>query len=202
MTLPSPSSSALLVVDMQNGFCHPEGIFSRLGMNVTMCNSAIEGCRRLIDAAHARGIPVIYFRYILRPDLRDAGLLLHAGKDALIGTKQLVYGAWEAEIVDDLKPEDRDIVIDKTRYSAFYGTALESVLGTLEVRDLVVCGVTTDICIDSTVRDASYRDYATFVASDATGELEVGRHEATLETLAFAFGWVLSTTEITDAWKA
>jgi ureidoacrylate peracid hydrolase len=198
---PRIDKSALLVIDMQNGFCHPEGAFAKLGLDVSMCNAAIRGCWELVDAAHELGVPVIFTRYILRPDLKDAGFLLHADKPALIGTKSLIYGAWDAEIVDELKPEPDDFVIDKTRYSAFYGTSLESILGTLGVRDLVVAGVTTNICVDSTVRDASYRDYASFVAGDSTGELERDRHDITLRTLDFAFGWVLSREHIISSWK-
>jgi ureidoacrylate peracid hydrolase len=198
---PRVAKSSLLVIDMQNGFCHPDGAFAKLGLDVSMCNAAIEGCRDLVDAAHEVGVPVIFTRYILRPDLKDAGFLLHAGKPALIGTKSLVYGAWDAELVDELKPEGDDFVIDKTRYSAFYGTSLESILGTLGVRDLVVAGVTTNICVDSTVRDASYRDYPSFVAEDATGELEKDRHDITLRTLGFAFGWVLPRAKIIASWR-
>jgi ureidoacrylate peracid hydrolase len=198
---PRVAKSSLLVIDMQNGFCHPDGAFAKLGLDVSMCNAAIEGCRDLVDAAHEVGVPVIFTRYILRPDLKDAGMLLHAEKPALIGTRSLTYGSWDAEIVDELKPEEGDFVIDKTRYSAFYGTSLESILGTLGVRDLVVAGVTTNICVDSTVRDASYRDYAAFVAGDATGELEKDRHDITLRTLAFAFGWVLPRAEIIASWR-
>jgi ureidoacrylate peracid hydrolase len=198
---PRVEESALLVIDMQNGFCHPEGAFAKLGLDVSMCNAAIQGCRELVDAAHDVGVPVIFTRYILRPDLKDAGFLLHAEKPALIGTKSLVYGAWDAEIVDELKPEPDDFVVDKTRYSAFYGTSLESILGTLGVRNLAVAGVTTNICVDSTVRDASYRDYASFVAGDATGELERDRHDVTLRTLGFAFGWVLPREHIISSWQ-
>lgn len=201
MPEPAVDSTALLVIDMQNGFCKPDGAFAKLGLDVSMCNAAIQGCRELIDAAHESGVPVIYTRYILRPDLKDAGYLLHAEKPALIGTRSLVYGAWDAEIVDELKPEPDDFVIDKTRYSAFYGTPLESILGTLGVRHLILAGVTTNICVDSTARDASYRDYASIIAADATGELERDRHDITLRTLGFAFGWVVPRAEIIEAWR-
>jgi ureidoacrylate peracid hydrolase len=198
---PRVEKSALLVIDMQNGFCHPDGAFAKLGLDVSMCNAAIQGCRELIDAAHDVGVPVVFTRYILRPDLKDAGFLLHAQKPALIGTRSLTYGAWDAEIVDELKPEPDDFVIDKTRYSAFYGTPLESILGTLSIRDLVVAGVTTNICVDSTVRDASYRDFASLIAGDATGELERDRHDITLRTLGFAFGWVVPRNQIISSWR-
>jgi len=201
MPEPRIDRSALLIIDMQNGFCHPDGAFAKLGLDVSMCNAAIEGCRDLVDTAHASGVPVIFTRYILRPDLKDAGYLLHAEKPALIGTRSLVYGAWDAEIVDELKPEPDDFVIDKTRYSAFYGTSLESILRTLGVRELILAGVTTNICVDSTARDASYRDYASIIAADATGEFERDRHEITLRTLGFAFGWVVPRAEIIASWK-
>jgi len=103
---------------------------------------------------------------------------------------------WDAEIIEDLAPGPDDFVIDKSRYSAFYGTRLEPVLNGLGVRSLVLCGVTTNICVETTARDASQRDYRVFVVSDATGELTRERHENALAILDYGFGWVVSVRDV------
>ncbi len=198
----SRRGSALLVIDMQNGFCHREGSFAKLGLDISMCEDAIAGCRRLIDLAHGAGVPVIYTRYVYQPGYTDGGILVEDLLPAIRDVGSLAAGSWDAEIVDDLKPGPNDIVIDKSRYSAFYGTRLEPVLTSMDARSLVVCGVTTNMCVETTVRDASQRDYRVFVAGDATGELDRARHDHALYTIGFGFGWVVNSDEIARAWSA
>lgn len=202
LTLNGPDRTALLVVDMQNGFCHPEGSFAKLGLDVSLCTAAIAGCQRLVDAARAARVPVIYTRYVYRADYRDGGVLVHELMPALASTGSLAAGTWDAELVDELPATTDDFVIDKNRYSAFYGTGLEPVLTSLGVDNLVICGVTTNMCVETTARDASQRDYRVFVVSDATGELEKARHDAALVTLGFGFGAVVDTGAVVDAWSA
>lgn len=200
LELTGPDRTALLVIDMQNGFCHPDGSFAGLGLDVSMCNAAIAGCRRLVEAAHAAGVPVIYTRYVYRADYKDGGVLVQEVLPALADVKSLAAGTWDAELVDELVPTDDDFVLDKNRYSAFYGTGLEPILTSLGVRNLVVGGVTTNMCVETTARDASQRDYRVFVVSDATGELDAARHEMALATLGFGFGAVVATDDVLGAW--
>ncbi len=195
-------ATALLVIDMQNGFCHPDGSFGELGLDVSMCTAAIEGCAELVDAARAAGVPVIFTRYVYRSDYRDGGVLVHDLMPALAEARSLAAGSWDAELVDELRPREDDFVVDKNRYSAFYGTGLEPILTSLGVRRLVICGVTTNMCVETTARDASQRDYHTFVVSDATGELDRARHESALATLGFGFGRVVSRAEVAEAWSS
>lgn len=201
LELQGSDRSALLVVDMQNGFCHPEGSFARLDLDISMCQEAISGCTRLVSAARAAGVPVIYTRYVYRADYRDGGVLVQEILPALADIKSLASGTWDAELVDELKPNDDEFVIDKNRYSAFYGTGLEPILTSLDVRNLVICGVTTNMCVETSARDASQRDYRVFVVSDATGELQRDRHEAALATLGFGFGSVVTTGDVASAWQ-
>jgi ureidoacrylate peracid hydrolase len=201
LTLHGPDHTALLVIDMQNGFCHPQGSFAKLGLDVSMCNAAIAGCRLLVDAAHAAGVPVIYTRYVYRADYRDGGVLVQEIMPALGSSGSLAAGTWDAELVDELPATADDFVIDKNRYSAFYGTGLEPVLTSLGVRNLVICGVTTNMCVETSARDASQRDYRVFVVSDATGELDKARHDMALATLGFGFGAVVETVDVTAAWS-
>jgi ureidoacrylate peracid hydrolase len=196
----STDRCALIVVDMQNGFCHPRGSFGNLGLDVTMTNAAIGGCRRLVDAAHEHDVPVIFTRYVYRADYADGGVLVQEILPALAEVKSLAAGTWDADIVDELHPAERDFVIDKNRYSAFYGTGLEPILTSLMVDTLVICGVTTNMCVETTARDASQRDYRVFVAGDACGELDKDRHDMALATLGFGFGWVVDSDEAVSAW--
>ena len=196
------NDTALLVIDMQNGFCHPDGSFAQLDLDITMCTEAINGCARLVEAARAAGVPVIFTRYVYRSDYANGGVLVHELLPALAEVKSLAAGTWDAELVDELEPQAGDFVIDKARYSAFYGTGLEPVLTSLGVRSLVIGGVTTNMCVETTARDASQRDYRVFVVRDATGELDPARHELALGTLGFGFGWVTDVEEVLGAWSS
>ena len=196
----SRDGAALLVVDMQNGFCHADGSFARLGLDIAMTTGAIPGCRRLVDAAHGAGVPVIFTRYVYRADFRDGGVLVQELMPAIADVGSLVVGTWDAEIVDELRPAADDFVVDKNRYSAFYGTGLEPILTSLGTTTLVVCGVTTNMCVETTVRDAMQRDYRAFVVRDATGEVTQERHEHALTTLGFGFGRVVTVADVGAAW--
>jgi ureidoacrylate peracid hydrolase len=200
LELSGADRTALLVIDMQNGFCHPDGSFAGLGLDVSMTNAAIGGCRRLVDIAHAAGVPVVYTRYVYRADYKDGGVLVQEVLPALAEVKSLAAGTWDAELVDELVPGEEDFVLDKNRYSAFYGTGLEPILTSLGVRNVVVAGVTTNMCVETTARDASQRDYRVFVVSDACGELDAARHEMALATLGFGFGAVVSVDDVARAW--
>lgn len=195
-------ATALLVIDMQNGFCHPEGSFAKLDLDVSMCTAAIAGCRQLVDAARTADVPVIYTRYTYRPDYADGGVLVQDLLPALAEVHSLAAGTWDAELVDELDVHPEDFVIDKARYSAFYGTQIEPILTSLQVRSLVVCGVTTNMCVETTARDASQRDYRVHVVSDATGELDRARHDMALATLGFGFGWITTVGDVQTSWAA
>jgi ureidoacrylate peracid hydrolase len=194
---------ALLLVDMQNGFCKPDGSFAKMtagrGLSIELCQKAVAGCQRLLEAARTVGVPVVFTRYVYHHDYVDGGVLLEKYPEMKdIGS--LAEGSWDAEIVEELAPHGSEFVIDKSRYSSFYGTRLEPILNGLGVDSLVVGGVTTNICVETTVRDASQRDYHVFVVSDATGELNQARHDNALEIMAYGFGWVVPSSDVLAAW--
>lgn len=197
---PEAARAAVIVVDLQNGFCHPGGSFAQLGLDSAALHAAVPGSKRVVEAARAAGVPVIYTRFVYRPDYRDGGVLTSEVMPALADARSLAGGTWDAELLDELDVREDDFLIDKNRYSAFYGTRLEPILTSLRIRDLVLCGVTTNMCVESSARDASQRDYRTFVVGDACGELDAERHELALGTIDFGFGWVVSTDELTSAW--
>jgi ureidoacrylate peracid hydrolase len=175
--------TALVVIDMQNGFCDQKGSVAQIGLDISMCEDAIPNCERLVKAAHKAGVQVIFTRFVYRSDYTDGGVVV-------------------ADIIPSLTPEPQDIIIDKNRYSAFYGTRLETYLTSMGIHQLVLCGVTTNMCVETTARDASARDYHTFIAGDACGELERHRHDVALQTLGFGFGAVTTTDDIINEWSA
>jgi ureidoacrylate peracid hydrolase len=178
---------AVLVIDMQNGFCHPSGSLPSAGRALPGMPAVIAANAQLIAAARTAGLPVIYTRHVFRPDLLDvprrvAGLLPDE-------PKPLVRGSWDAEVIDELKPMEGDRIIDKNRYDAFLYTDLEVVLRAMGVRRLLVTGVVTSVCVESTVRSAEQRDFDPYVASDCTSAPD-GAHEPALAAMAAVFATV------------
>ena len=201
LNLPSVDRTALLVVDMQNGFCREKGSADLAGFDIAQCQAAIAPCVDLITAARAHSVPVIFTRLMWRDDYRDAGVIMHEVLPGAAEAKMCAAGTWDAELIDEMAPRPEDFIVDKNRYSAFYGTPLNSILTTQDIRQLVVCGVTTNICVESTVRDAAQRDFRTYIMRDATGEIAPERHEWALTTMGTRFGWVVDSAEIISAWR-
>jgi ureidoacrylate peracid hydrolase len=192
--------TALLVIDMQNGFTEAKGSMAAVGLPHEELRRAIPGCRTLIGAARAVEVPVIYTRYVFQPGYADGGVLPNHIVPAMKEVGSLAAGSWDAEIIDELAPADGEIVIDKSRPSSFYGTRLEPVLTNLGVHSLVMCGVTTNICVETTARDAGQRDYFVYVISDATAEFDKSRHEHALTGIGFLFGWIGTVDDVLRAW--
>jgi ureidoacrylate peracid hydrolase len=192
--------TALIVVDMQNGFLSPEGAMAKLGFDVDRLMAAIPGCERLVAAARASDVPVIFTQYVYQADYKDAGVVVDEIFPAIRDVKLCAEGSWDAEIVDSLKPAANDPIVKKNRPSAFYSTNLESFLRAMKIDNLVICGVTTNICVETTARDASQRDYRTFVVSDATAEVEQDRYDVALKSLGYLFARVLTVNEVFDSW--
>lgn len=192
------NKTALIVVDMQNGFIFDEGFLGKIGLDNTHLKPAVEPVRRLVEACHNEGVPVIFTRYVLRPDYTDAGCfadLFPSAREA----QALVKGTWDVELLEVLGARPDDFIVDKTRYSAFYNTNLEVILRGLGVDTIIVCGVTTEICVESTIRDAFFRDYRIVVPSDAVAAIDPERHEGTLKTIGYGFGTVTLTEHLLTA---
>jgi ureidoacrylate peracid hydrolase len=137
-----------------------------------------------------------------RSDHTDAGIIFHEIMGGVAESQALVSNTWDAQIVDELEPEPRDYRIHKTRFSGFYGTQLEPLLRSLRVETLVVCGVTTNICVESTVRDAAQRDYRCFVPRDAVGEVDRAMHDAGLRVMEYAFARLVDVDDVRGAWAS
>lgn len=195
----SARRAALLLVDLQRAFCSTDGSVARQGRDVSACAAAAARALSLVPPARAASLPVIWTRMCYRADYADGGLLVHELRPALKALGALRDGSPDAELLPqaDVRPED--LVIAKQRYSAFHGTLLESILRARDVDTLLVAGVTTSMCVESTVRDAAQRDYRCFLVGDACGDFTAERHAASLEAMAFGFAVLLDTARTVEA---
>ena len=189
---------ALIVIDMQNGFCNAKGFMAQIGLAYEPSAEVIGPISRLLASARNAEIPIYFTRYSLNEDYSDGGLLLEVFP-AIDGTGGLVRGSWDADVVEELEPAEGEVVLDKTRYSAFYGTDLEEQLRAQGADSLIVCGVTTNICVESTVRDAFFRDIRPIVPEDGTAAVTPELHEGALDDFRYGFGQVVSIAEIETA---
>lgn len=183
--------TVLLAIDFQRAFCARDGSVARQGRDIATCVAAAERAYDLIGTARAAGLPVIWTRMAYRPDYSDGGILVHDLRPGMKTAGSLRDGTPDAELMPDAPVETEDIVIDKNRYSAFIGTNLDSVLRDLGARNILVTGVTTSMCVETTVREASQRDYMPYVVPEACADFAPGRHEASLAALEFGFARML-----------
>ena len=179
---PKPSKCALLVIDMQRYF---ESVASPIIGKVL---SIIESCR-------SRNMRIIFTRHGHEDLSKDGGMLAEWWGDSIR------YGSVDWELMESLQPESSDAIIDKKRYNAFHGTNLDESLRSIRIEELIVTGVLTNCCCETTAREAFVRDYRVFFASDATATVNDELHLATLKNMAFGFAHVLSTNQISDRLK-
>ncbi len=204
-----PAHCALLIIDMQRDFVDPGGFGEALGNDVSLLRKAIAPTRRVLEAARGRGMLVIHTREGHRPDLTDlppskklrGRLKTGIGDRGPMG-RILVRGEYGHDIVDDLKPLAGEPIVDKPGKGAFYATDLDAILHDRGIRQLVVCGVTTEVCVNTTVREANDRGYDCLVLEDC-----VGSYFPEFQTAALAmikaqggiFGWVGNSQRLLEA---
>jgi ureidoacrylate peracid hydrolase len=197
--------SAVVVVDMQNAFAAKGGLLDLAGIDISGAGNVVRSIGTILTAARAAGVQVVYLQTGYKPDLSNGGgdsspnprketaLCLMRARPELKG-KLLVEGTWDFEIVPELKPQPRDLVVLKTRYSGFAGTTLDSVLRAREIRYLFFVGIATNVCVESTLRDAYFHEYWPILVTDAA--MQVGppaAHEATIFNVESFFGWTLDS---------
>lgn len=207
-----PRRVAVIVIDAQNDFASPGGMFDNAGIDIRGIAAATRTTRPVLAAARAAGIPVVYLNMQHAPDLSDAGppegphrvkhrpLALGDTVAAPDGSRSriLIRDTWNTENVLELAPQAGDVVVSKHRYSGFFETELDEVLRGLAVTHLLVTGCTTSVCVESTVRDATFRNYTCVVLEDCTSE-PLGTHEASLKVIETLFGWVSSSHAVLGA---
>jgi ureidoacrylate peracid hydrolase len=200
--------SAIVVVDMQNAFASRGGMLDLAGVDLSDASRVVGVIRATIDAARAVALPVVYLQMGYKPDLSNSGgptspnwhkeLAIHLmhTRPELEG-KLLTEGTWDFAIIDELAPHPGDLVVVKTRYSGFAGTALDSLLRVRGIRYLFFAGIAANVCVESTLRDAFFLDYWPILLRDAcmaAGGRAV--HEATLYNVESFFGWTTGTEDL------
>jgi ureidoacrylate peracid hydrolase len=206
-----PARTAVVVVDMQNAFASPKGLLDLAGVDISGAAAVVRTIAGLLEAARAAGLPVVYLQTGYKPDLSNGGgpaspnprketaLCLMRARPELKG-QLLVEGTWDFQIVEELAPRDGDIVVLKTRYSGFAGTQLDSVLRVREIRNLIFVGIATNVCVESTLRDAYFNEYWPILVTD--GAMQAGppeAHAATIFNVESFFGWTLEADALCEA---
>jgi biuret amidohydrolase len=206
-----PATTALLMIDMQRDFVEPKGFGELLGNNVSLVRTAIAPCRAVLDAARKSGMFVIHTREGHRPDLSDCppAKLTRGGK-TFIGTdgpmgRILVRGSDGHDIIPELYPIAGEPVIDKPGKGAFFATDLDLILRDHGIKTLFVCGVTTEVCVNTTVREANDRGYECVVLEDCVGSYFPEFQDYALRMIkaqGAIFGWVSNSNNAITAIKS
>jgi len=196
--------TAVLVVDMQNGFCHRDGTVGKSNLDVGIHEAIVPRIAEVVQAAHRAGMPALFSRQehttfdVTRPRHR---VKTHLAKLDYI---PCLRGTWDAELLEELDQlvEERDLVFAKHRASCFYNTNLELELRMRGIDTLIVTGVSSNYCVDASIRDAYARDLDLYIVEDACACPWPELHDATMKTAAIFHGEVVSTGEIVGALEA
>lgn len=183
-----PDSTAVVVVDMQNDFCHPDGSLYAPGSE-----DAIEPCVELVSDARAAGASVVFTRDVHPPEQFEDN---HHYDEFDRWGEHVLEGSWDAELVEELDPRDEELVVVKHTYDAFYRTELEGHLDTHGIDDLVICGTLANVCVLHTAGSAGLRDFRPILLSDSVGAIEDDHREYALEHADWLFGEVHERMDI------
>ncbi len=206
-----PDQTAVIVVDMQNAFASKGGYLDLYGVDISGAPGVIQQINRVLAASRPAGMQVVFLQMGWDHDLCEAGgpnspnwhkaraLRLMRQRPELQG-KLMIKGTWDYALVDDLKPQPQDLVVHKPRYSGFYSTNLDVLLRERGIRHLVFTGIATNVCVESTLRDAFFLEYFPLLVMDSAMQSgPPSLHEATVYNVQQFFGWVTSTDEYVNA---
>ena len=204
--------TALIVVDMQNAFAKKGGMLDVLGsFNEDRAKRAIANNKKIIQAFRRKGMKIIYLRMTYGPDLVEAGGPESPNfwkQGGLVAMRQhpewkgrfLTIGTWDWEIIDELKPLPGEIIVNKSRYSGFVNTELDTVLKKHNIKYIVFIGIATNVCVESTLRDAYFHEYFPVLVSDACGNIGPDFiQDATIWNVTSVFGWVTTSSDLIQA---
>ena len=196
----APGNSAVVVVDVQNDFCAQEGVFGKVGNDLSMVEAMVPNLQRLIEGARTTGVPVIFVQAIydpiyVAPNWYDRNARLD------FDVPRCISGTWGADFYK-VKPLPGETVVRKHRYSAFVDTELDLILRSQRIQTVIATGVATNICVESTARDAFMRNYYVAFVDDGSATYRKEQHDATLDNIRFGFGEVTRVDELLKCWNA
>ena len=200
----SPLVAALVIVDMVNDFIHPEGLTAtRSGRSVEAGRAAIGPIRDLAGAARSADVPVVHVQHSTLPGgASHSGPWVDARGRATYSSLDICLdGTWGRQVVDELAPQPGDLVVRKHRYSGFARTGLDELLRARGTETIVVCGVSTNVCVESTARQGFDLDYYVVIPEDACASWNSHLHEAALETARHRYAVVCSTPDVVSIWQ-
>ena len=199
-----PRRTALLLVDLSNDFVHPDGKAAKLGgRDVGPAAEAVVNAARLAQSARAARVPVIHALHTTLPDSASDSPVWHDARSRATysAVDICLDGSWGQQPVSDIGQLPGDLVVKKYRYGAFTGTHLELVLRSLGRDTTVICGVSTNVCVDTTAREAFSREFYVHIPEDACASWDMRLHEASLRTAEQRFAIVNRTEHIIEAWR-
>ncbi|GAA0360770.1 cysteine hydrolase [Alkalibacterium iburiense] len=201
-------STALMIIDMQRDFLYPGGFGEKLGNDVSATNKIIPNVQRVLEEAREKGLLVIHTREGHRPDLTDVPVskAKRGGGIGEVGPmgRILVRGEYGHDIVDELQPKENEVVLDKPGKGAFYQTDLESILRNRNIKNLIVTGVTTHVCVQTTIREANDRGYECLMLEDCCAAFDPKDHEDSIRMInqqGGIFGWTAPSENLLSAWS-
>ncbi len=194
-----PALAGLIVVDVQNDFCSPEGACARRGVDITSGLEMMPNLYELIDEAREVSLPIIYIQTVHSEWTDTEPWLYRKPEGADVETCR--EGSWGADFFDGIEPRADERVVIKHRYSAFINTDLETILKAKGIESVLLTGVATNVCVESTMRDAFMLDYYVTMVDDCMATSDPVLHEGTLENTRRQFGLVASHKEVIDTWE-
>ena len=194
-----PKNAALIVVDMQNDYISPKGSAGNRGEDCSAAIAMVPNMVRLIDEARRIGLTIVYIRTIHSEWTDTPSWIFRTSQKSGLSTCR--EGSWGAEFYEGIEPLASERVVIKHRYSGFINTDLNTVLKARNVQSVLVGGVATNVCVETTARDAYMFDYYVTMIEDCSAAYDAKLHMGTLENIRRHFGLVASSNEIIDSWK-
>jgi ureidoacrylate peracid hydrolase len=194
-----PRYAALIVVDVQNDFVSPEGSAGKRGDDVGAAMAMIPNLTRLIDEARKVGLTIVYIRTTHSEWTDTASWIYRTSQKSGLNTCR--EGTWGAEFYDGIAPLPSERLVIKHRYSAFINTDLNTILKARGIESILVCGVATNVCVETTARDGYMYDYYVTMIDDCSAAYDAKLHMNTLENIRRHFGLVASSHQITETWS-
>jgi nicotinamidase-related amidase len=206
--LVAPSHTALVVIDMQNDFCSPGGVFARQGLDLSVYDSMVPRLAALLDEARSAGVTIIFLQMTTLPghriespaQIRFNMLQRPVDAGSTVPITYTLEGTEGHQVIPQLSPQPSEFIVPKYRSSGFWGTNLDMILGSNGLETLVITGCTTEGCVESTARDALFNDYYVVVAEDCVASDLPEQHAASLVLMRKRFD-VVTSDAVTAVWR-